>query len=112
VLISGKPEISGEREKKQTAKRQRPVFSDVGASSFPFSFLGKIPRERSAVRRTVKSIRTAAERPCQPLGAGGVRDDIVGEQCRQTHAPNGAPLAAILGLGSVLPGAESGLLPR
>ena len=59
VPISGKPEIGGEREKKQTAKRQRPVFSDAGASSFLF-LPPSNPRERSAVRRTVKSIRTAA----------------------------------------------------
>jgi len=30
----------------------------------------------------------------------------------KTHAPNGAPLAAIFGPASVLPGAESGLLTR
>jgi len=30
----------------------------------------------------------------------------------KTHAPNGAPLAAVSVPGSVLPGAESGLLPR
>ena len=66
----------------QTAKRHRPrylqrqrvpVFPRLRGDK-PSSLN---PRERSAVRRTVKSIRTAAGRRAKPLGAGGVRGALV-----------------------------------
>jgi hypothetical protein len=54
------------------------VFSDAGASSLlflPQAAPGESSPEKyrgSVVRRTVKSIRTVAERRAKPLGAGGV----------------------------------------
>ena len=73
----------------------------VRLSLFPF------PHTEGAERRQThrQGIRTAAERRAKPLGAGGVRDRHRWRTMPKTHAPNGAPLAAILGLGTVLPGA-------
>ena len=48
----------------QMAKRHRPVFCQATGAPVSFS-LSLIPRERSAVRRTIKSIRTAAVEACE-----------------------------------------------
>jgi len=69
---------------------------------FPSSL---ITRERSAERR-INEIHARAGKPVRRLLRSGV--DIPARDA----APIGAPLAAIFGPGSVLPGAESGLLPR
>ena len=92
------------QERGRKPKLRRPVFSDAGASSFLFPS-SLIPRERSAVRRTIKSIRTAAVEACEACRHGRRAGRTLLRARTVTHAPNGAPLAAILGLGTVLPGA-------
>jgi len=53
----------------------------------------------------IKSIRTAAVEACEACRHGRRAGRTLLRARTVTHAPNGAPLAAILGLGTVLPGA-------
>jgi hypothetical protein len=96
------------RSQCQTAMHDPPVFGQAtGAPVFSFPARKTNARGRSAERRGMQSRRITPATPCKLVcdgrdQAAGLRDPLDGA------SPLGAPRAAILGLGTVLPGTGQG----
>src|SRR3954454_10958379 len=86
----------------QTAKHHQPVFGS--GSGAPVFFL---PRRQTRGSGAPTGASVNSRRACEPACIAGLMRSGVDIPAKDA-APSGAPLAAILGLGTVLPGAGQG----